>query len=327
MTAPDTVVPAGARVRGPRAGASGPARPRRRRRSLAGYAFVAGYVVLLAAYGIGPTLYSIYLALTDVDGRFAGLTNFTQIAEDFRYTPAIGHVAAYLAAWMLSLVIIVVGLALMLHHIAARGTSRVLRFVYYIPGALAGAASVLVWLFMLDPTTSPVGFLLRWIGYDTFGQVIAPGHLPVLFAIIAFWTGAGGWIVVLHGALNNISVDILDAARIDGANGWQVARRIQLPLLRKWIAYMLILAFAGGTQLFVEPLADPFVHGRVDQAGQPPPPDPHVGHLREPGEVGVVDVLDHGGSAVQDMPVGHVVEEQQQLVGALVQRLVRLGPR
>jgi multiple sugar transport system permease protein len=75
----------------------------------------------------------------------------------------------------------------------------------------------------------------------------------VLFAIIAFWTGAGGWIVVLHGALNTISPDIIEAARIDGAGPWQVARSIQLPLLRKWIAYMLILAFAGGTQLFVEP--------------------------------------------------------------------------
>jgi multiple sugar transport system permease protein len=59
--------------------------------------------------------------------------------------------------------------------------------------------------------------------------------------------------VVLHGALDNISHDVVEAARIDGAGPWQVARRIQIPLLRKWIVYMVILAFAGGTQLFVEP--------------------------------------------------------------------------
>jgi multiple sugar transport system permease protein len=111
----------------------------------------------------------------------------------------------------------------------------------------------MVWLFLLDPTVSPVGFLLRAFGYDTFGEVIAPGHLPILFTLIAFWTGAGGWIVVMYGALNNISPDILEAARIDGAGAWQTARSIQIPLLRKWIVYMVILAFAGGTQLFVEP--------------------------------------------------------------------------
>ena len=39
--------------------------------------------------------------------------------------------------------------------------SRALRFLYYIPGALAGAASVMVWLFLLDPAVSPASFLLR----------------------------------------------------------------------------------------------------------------------------------------------------------------------
>jgi multiple sugar transport system permease protein len=227
--------------------------PQRIRRGWAGYAFVAGYVILLVWYGLGPTVYSLYLAFTDADGRFAGLSNITTAAQDFRFLPAIGHVVAFLAVWLAMLVVFVVGLALLLHGMAARGISRGLRFVYYLPGALAGAASVLVWLFMLDPTVSPVGFLLRWIGYGSFGQVIAPGHLPVLFAIVAFWTGAGGWIVVTYGALNTIPTDVIEAARIDGAGRWQVARRIQLPMLRKWIAYMLILAFAGGTQLFVEP--------------------------------------------------------------------------
>jgi len=149
--------------------------------------------------------------------------------------------------------VFVVGLALLLHRLGAGAGSRALRFLYYIPGALAGAASVLVWLFMLDPAVSPAGFLLRGLGFETFGQVVALEHLPVLFTLIAFWTGAGGWIVVLYGALNTISPDVLEAARIDGAGAWQTAWRIQIPLLRKWIVYMVILAFAGGTQLFVEP--------------------------------------------------------------------------
>ncbi|GAA3437573.1 carbohydrate ABC transporter permease [Kutzneria kofuensis] len=226
---------------------------RRRRSGRAGHAFVAGYLVLLVAFGIVPTVYAIYFAFTDAGGAFAGLSNFGVAAADFRFLPAIGHVALYLVFWLAGLVVFVVGLALLLHRPGMRGVGRTLRFLYYLPGALAGAASVMVWLFVLDPVVSPVGFLLRAAGFETFGQVIAPGNLPVLFAMIAFWTGAGGWIVVMHGALNTISPDILEAARIDGAGAWQTARRIQIPLLRKWIVYMVILAFAGGTQLFVEP--------------------------------------------------------------------------
>jgi multiple sugar transport system permease protein len=225
----------------------------RPRRSRAAPAFVAGYVILLAAFGIVPTAYVIYFAFTDAGGAFAGLSNFADAAADFRFLAAIGHVALYLVCWLVGLVVFVVGLALLLHGLRARGVSRTLRLLYYLPGALAGAASVMVWLFVLDPAVSPVGFLLRALGYQTFGQVIAPENLPVLFAAIAFWTGAGGWIVVMYGALNTISPEVLEAARIDGAGAWQTARRIQIPLLRKWIVYMVILAFAGGTQLFVEP--------------------------------------------------------------------------
>jgi multiple sugar transport system permease protein len=219
----------------------------------AGQGFVAAYVLLLIAFGVVPTGYAVYFAFTTADGRFTGLSNFATAARDFRYAPALGHIALYLAFWLVALVVFVVALSLLLHRLAARGVSKALRFLYYIPGALAGAASVMVWLFLLDPAVSPAGFLLRALGYDTFGQVIAPGHLPVLFTLIAFWTGAGGWIVVMYGALNNIPHDVIEAARIDGAGAWQTARHIQVPLLRKWIVYMAILVFAGGTQLFVEP--------------------------------------------------------------------------
>ena len=111
----------------------------------------------------------------------------------------------------------------------------------------------LLWLFVLDPVASPVSGLLRVMGFTSFVQVIQPGNLPVIFAIIAFWTGAGGWIVIMYGALNNISTEVIEAARIDGANAVQIALQIQLPMLRKWIAYMGVMSLAAGTQLFVEP--------------------------------------------------------------------------
>jgi multiple sugar transport system permease protein len=214
---------------------------------------VAGYVILLVAFGIIPVVYAIYFAFTNAGNTFAGLSNFTQSAQDFRYIPAFEHIGVYLLIWLVALVVLVTSLAIVLHQLPVRRLSALVRFLYYVPGALAGAASVLVWLFMLDPTVSPAASFLRLLGYGAFGDVIQPGHLAILFAMIAFWTGAGGWIVVMYGALNNISQDVMEAARIDGAGAWRIARYIQVPMLRKWIAYMVILAFATGAQLFVEP--------------------------------------------------------------------------
>ena len=222
-------------------------------RSAMSYGFVALYAALTLAFGVLPALYAVYLAFTDGDGGFAGPANFTKVIGDFRFRPAVGHVALYLVIWLVALVVLVTALAIVVHAIRLRWLSSTLRLIFYLPGALAGASSVLLWLFLLDPTASPIGGLLRFFGLSSFVQTIAPGHLPPIFAIIAFWTGAGGWIVIMYGALNNISADVIEAARIDGAGRWQIAWRIQLPLLRRWISYMGIMSLAAGTQLFVEP--------------------------------------------------------------------------
>lgn len=217
------------------------------------YGFVALYAVLTVAFGILPALYALYLAFTTGDGGFAGIANFSKVLGDFRFLPAVEHVALYLLIWLAALVVLVTFLAIVVHAVRVRWLGRTLRLVFYLPGALAGASSVMLWLFVLDPTASPVGGLLRLFGFSSFVQVIVPAHLPLIFAIIAFWTGAGGWIVIMYGALNNISHDVIEAARIDGATAVQIAWRIQLPLLRKWISYMGIMSLAAGTQLFVEP--------------------------------------------------------------------------
>ena len=131
--------------------------------------------------------------------------------------------------------------------------SSTTRFLFYIPGALAGAASVMLWLFVLDPSVSPLAVVLEQFGFTNFTQTVALANLPVIFTVIAFWTGAGGWIIVMYGALNTISVEVMEAARIDGAGAVKTALYIQIPLLRKWIAYMAVISLAAGTQLFVEP--------------------------------------------------------------------------
>ncbi|MDR3473983.1 MAG: sugar ABC transporter permease [Devosia sp.] len=223
-----------------------------RAQSRIGVVFSSLYALFLLGFGVLPTIYAVYLAFTK-RGAFVGLSNFVKVFGDYRFLPAVEHVALYLVVWLVSLVVLVVVLAIIVHAIGARWLSTSMRFLYYIPGALAGASSVMLWLFVLDPTVSPVSFVLHAIGLNSFVEVVQADRLPVVLAIIAFWTGAGGWIVVMYGALNNISHDVIEAARVDGAGPIRTAWSIQIPLLRKWISYMVILSFAGGTQLFVEP--------------------------------------------------------------------------
>lgn len=252
MTVPSATVVPGERVsarRGRRAGGQRSALPAGTSRT-AGYFFVALYVGLLLCLGVAPAVYAIALALSTPGGL--GFSHFVQTFNFFEFAPAFEHVLEFEAIWLASQTFFVVLLALTVHTLKRR-VSSVFRFIFYLPGAMAGSASVIVWLFMFTPSTSPWAFLLHGLNYHVLPNTVSPGNLPMIFAIMAFFTGAGGWIVIMYGALNNIPDELIEAAQIDGSNAFQTAMRIKLPLIRKWIVYMLVLSFAAGSQLFVEP--------------------------------------------------------------------------
>ena len=242
-----------------------PAAPRRRA-GLAGYLFVSGYTALLLAFGVFPTGYAIYLAFTNSSGQFTGLGQFTKVVGDFRFGPAFDDIGIYLVMWLVLVVVLTVVAAVILRGRVRPGLSSVLRFLFYLPGALAGVASVLVWLFMLYPSVSPVAGLLRALGLSTFDQVIAPGNLPVIL-------GADR-VLDRRRRLDRRHVRRAEQHPRRCARGrpdrrrrpWQTAWNVQIPMIRKWIVYMVILAFATGTQLFVEPQ---LLGGRQPRAGQP----------------------------------------------------------
>ncbi len=233
-------------------------RPRRRpqtgarAQAFAAYVFSSGYVLLLLVFGVLPMVFALYLSFTK-SGQFVGLDNYVKAIGDFRFWPAVQHVAAFLVIWVVTLTVLVTLLALIVHAVRVRWLSSAARFLFYIPGAFAGSASVMLWLFLLNPSVSPVSVVLKWFGYTNFVQAIDLNNLPLIFTVIAFWTGAGGWIIIMYGALNNISDEIMEAARCDGASAIKTAWYIQIPLIRKWIAYMAVISVAVGTQLFAEP--------------------------------------------------------------------------
>lgn len=230
-------------------------RPRPTRRaviaSLTAYGFTVPYMVLLVAFGIIPTVYAVFLSLTK-DGGFSGLYQFVWAATQFGFVQSMENIASYLLLWLVTLLILTVGVALILHAREGRG-SLVLRTIYYIPGSLTGAAAVIMWIFMLDPVVSPYKTVLHALHLATLNDVLVAHNLPFVFANMGLWAAAGGWVLTLLGALGATPKEILDAARVDGCGEVKLAFYIKLPLLRRWIAYQTILAIAAGAQIFVEP--------------------------------------------------------------------------
>ena len=213
----------------------------------------APYLVLLAVFGIFPVFYAFGLSFMDtIDYVFWGLTNYGAALSDFRLTASIVNVLTFSAIWIALTVVGVIVLSLMLDAIKGR-KATVIRTIYFLPGAVTSSAIVVLWLFLLDPLVSPFRIIAPLAGWETRQEVINGIGFAGIFALMSFFTGAGGWIVVMGGALSSIPEEVVEAARADGAKGLQLALRIKLPLIRRTVALMAILSFGSGLQIFVEP--------------------------------------------------------------------------
>jgi multiple sugar transport system permease protein len=227
------------------------------------------FVLLLLVAGIVPTVYAIVKSLEVVQDSSLGLGNFITIISDFRFVDTFVHIGITLVVWLPIMMVGVVALALLVH--ASRGRfGSVMRFIYYIPGALAGVANFMLWLFILNPGQSPVDFLWNGFGFTTLNQVAQPGHLPIILAAMLFFQGCGTWLVIVNGGLNGIPDEVLEAAVVDGAGPLAMAWTIMLPIIRPWIGYMLLLNVAYGFQLFIEPqVMSQVTHGQISPQWSP----------------------------------------------------------
>ena len=230
-----------------------PARRRRHGRGEGRGAFLltVPYIIVAILAGVVPSLYSLEQSVVSSGGSFSGLSNFTTVVQNFDFLPSFGNVGLLLLVWLPPMIVIVVALALLVD--AQRGRfGRAVMFVYYIPGALAGMTNFMLWLLLLDPTVSPVAFLLRGdASLDTL--LAAPSSVVVAIAAMLFFQGAGSWLVIIFGGLNGIDQDVIEAGRIDGCDNWSMAWRIKLPIVAPWIGYMALMNFAYGFQVFMEP--------------------------------------------------------------------------
>ena len=211
---------------------------------------VTPFFLLLLVAGIIPMLYGILISL-DERGGGLGFSAYERIVNDFRFADTFIHILTTLAVWIPIMMVGVVGLALLVYNSPGRFGSG-MRFIYFMPGALAGIANIVLWLFLLNPGSSPLDPLWSTLGLTTINEVAHPNNMPWILTGILFMQGAGTWLVIVNGGLNGINEEVMEAATVDGAGKVAMAWRIQLPIIRPWIGYMALLNVAYGFQLFIE---------------------------------------------------------------------------
>lgn len=179
--------------------------------------------------------------------QFVGLANFRAVITNRNFWAGMGRVLVYAAIQIPIMIGVALVLAMVLDSYLVRRVGG-FRLAYFLPFAIPGAIAAMLWTYMYNPSISP---FTPFLPEGT--RIVTQNTVIFAMANMTTWTFTGYNMLIFLAALQAIPHDLYEAARIDGATGWQIATRIKLPILGPAALLTVLLSIVGTIQLFTEP--------------------------------------------------------------------------
>jgi raffinose/stachyose/melibiose transport system permease protein len=227
----------------------------RRAQARLGVLLVLPLVVVMGVFLLFPMANAVYYVFVDFDGidltpPFVGLDNFTELVGDDKVWAAFQNNVIWIVLGTVSPLVLGLGLALLLWHVQ-RG-SVVYRVVFFLPYVLPQVAVAVVWGWIYEPSRGWLNRVLELVGLDALTTGWLGNPDTALYAVLAtaVWATLGFVFVILLSALRTVDTDLVDAARLDGANGAQRLRYVVLPQIMPVFLMITTITLLGGFSVF-----------------------------------------------------------------------------
>ena len=223
----------------------------RQQEALAGYVAISPWMLGFLVFAAGPMAASLVLVFMKWEvitpPQFVGLNNFTKFFQDPLVGKALYNTAFYTLFAVPLHLLSALGAAMLL-NVGVRG-SNIYRSLMYLPSQMPAVASAILWFFVFSPTYGLANAVLGWFGIAPQKWLWDVDLVKPALVLMAVWSLGNTMIIFLAG-LQGISETLYEAAKIDGANSWDVFRNITLPMLSPTIFFNLILSIIGSFQVF-----------------------------------------------------------------------------
>ena len=196
---------------------------------------------------IWPFLQGLYLSLcnfmTPRDAKFVGFENYIKAFEDASFAHAFWNTAGFAVVSIILINVVAFAIAYALTQ-KMRG-SNLFRTVFFMPNLIGGVVLGYIWSLIFD------GILKQYSTYLTANPTYGFWGLVVLVA----WQQIGYMMIIYIAGLQAVPEDTLEAAKIDGANGWQCLIRVIIPNVMPSITICTFLTLTNSFKLFDQNMA------------------------------------------------------------------------
>lgn len=229
------------------------ARKRARRNALVAFTFIAPNFIGFLCLTLLPVAFSFVLAFMEWDSAnpmtFVGFDNFLKMPKDSTFRISLVNTLLYALGTVPLTLVCALGLALVLNR---KLIGKVFfRSVFFFPYVASLVAITVVWNMLFHPEMGPVNSLLHAIGIQNPPRWAADIHwaMPTVIGL-SVWKGMGYYMVVYLATLQGIPRELTEAATIDGANAWQLFRKITLPMLTPTTFFVVMMLVIGSFKVF-----------------------------------------------------------------------------
>lgn len=223
-----------------------------RRETRTFYLFISPWIVGFLTFVAVPMLASLVLSLTDWDSfqapKFVGLANYTAM---FTGDPLFWRALRNTVYFAVGSVPLSMALALFLANLLSvkfRG-AKLFRTIIYIPALVPMVAAAMIFRWLLAPEAGPVNSLLGWFGIKGPAWLLDPNWVIPAIILLSVWQVGTGTILLIA-ALQGVSPELHEAARLDGANRTQAFWRVTVPLVTPILFFNLITGTIAAFQVF-----------------------------------------------------------------------------
>jgi multiple sugar transport system permease protein len=208
-------------------------RRKRRRADVTGWAFVGPSTVIILALSIFPAIWAFFISRTRWDllkpAKDVGWHNYQLLAHDPDFISSIKHTVYLTLLFVPASVVLGILLAIALNQRIR--FAAFYRTAIFIPFVASAAATGILASFVFDPNYGIANDLLRRAHLPQMQFLESPSQALVVLVVIILWGQLGFTVVVYLAALQDIPQDIVEAARVDGANRRQIFRHVTMPEL------------------------------------------------------------------------------------------------
>lgn len=214
--------------------------------------FIFPAIALLLVFVFYPMLQAFLISfknysLVGAGDVFVGMDNYVHLMKDRAFFNSLKH-SFYFAGIVIPIqTSIALGLALLIQKKTA--TAGLFRTLYFIPVIISTAVAATVFKLIYNKEFGLLNSVLKALHMPVTSFLSDPKTAMNGIIVLGIWKGAGFFMIIFLAGLNNISPDLYEAARVDGASRFQQFFKITLPLLNRTMAFVVIMTTIDAIKL------------------------------------------------------------------------------